>query len=367
MPARRLRRLPLSPSRPAARVPVAWVAASAALAALTSASSARAHSTAGEPRATPLQGLWSSLDGLIDSAGAITGTRITIEGDARVVRSDGLPDHATGAFPNSGNPNRIQAQDHLFRMTLKPALAAQPTWIKLGRFGVALNGIPFDPGAAEYWERNPRSGWQYEAMSGAIPLGLDQNHAHVQPNGAYHYHGIPQGLLAKLARKGQPTLVGYAADGFPVYVAGGAEKLSSSYRLRKGERSGGPGGRFDGTFVEDWEFVAGSGTLDECNGRSGATPEYPKGTYYYALTEGFPFIPRCVKGTPDRTFVHSGPGPGAGGGMGGPDGPGGFGRGRPPGRPPHGPPPGGPGGFGGGGFPPPPPFPGDDGPPPGEE
>ena len=51
-------------------------------------------------------------------------------------------------------------------------------------FGVALNGVPFDPGTAEYWENDRSSDWRYDALSGKINLGLDQNNAHVQPNGA---------------------------------------------------------------------------------------------------------------------------------------------------------------------------------------
>ena len=39
---------------------------------------------------------------------------------------------------------------------------------------------------------------QYEALSGAVPLGIDANNAHVQPTGAYHYHGVPTGLLRDL-------------------------------------------------------------------------------------------------------------------------------------------------------------------------
>ncbi len=56
-------------------------------------------------------------------------------------------------------------------------------------FGVALNGLPLDPGTAEFWHNDPN--WNYEAMSGKMDLGLDENNAHVQPNGAYHYHGLP--------------------------------------------------------------------------------------------------------------------------------------------------------------------------------
>jgi hypothetical protein len=48
--------------------------------------------------------------------------------------------------------------------------------------------------------------------------------------------------------------------------------------------------------------VAGHGDLDEFGGRSGVTPEFPKGTYYYVMTEEYPFIPRKFKGTPDPSF-----------------------------------------------------------------
>jgi hypothetical protein len=53
-----------------------------------------------------------------------------------------------------------------------------------------------------------------------------------------------------------------------------------------------------GTFMQDYEFVAGFGDLDECNGRFGVTPEFPKGVYHYYVTETYPYIQRCVKGTP---------------------------------------------------------------------
>ena len=39
-----------------------------------------------------------------------------------------------------------------------------------------------------------------------------------------------------------------------------------------------------GYYVEDFEYVAGRGDLDEHNGRFGVTPEYPAGTYAYFIT-----------------------------------------------------------------------------------
>ena len=111
-------------------------------------------------------------------------------------------------------------------------------------------------------------------------------------------------------------LIGYAADGFPIYgpygyadpdnPKKGFKLMRSSYRLRKGTRSSGPGGVYDGTFVQDYEFVAGSGDLDMCNGRYGPTPEHPEGIYHYFITEEFPFVPRYLRGIPDPSFLRRG-------------------------------------------------------------
>jgi len=261
---------------------------------------------------------------------------ITIEGEVRVIRANGLPDHAMGQFPNAHNPNVAAAQNYVYRVPVHPQVAARATPVGMQNFGIAINGVTFDPAAAEWWHRDHSSGWQYEPMTGHLNLGVDQNNAHVQPNGAYHYHGLPTGLLAKVKdAKSRMVLLGWAADGFPIYAPWGfsvandatsaLKTLKSSYRLKSGTRPGGPGGAYDGTFVADFEYVAGVGDLDECNGRFGVTPDFPQGTYCYFLTTDFPFIPRFYKGTPDRSFERHGP-PG-----GGP--PGGFGN-RRPGPPP---------------------------------
>ena len=79
------------------------------------------------------------------------------------------------------------------------------------------------------------------------------NHGHVQPNGSYHYHGLPTGFLKKLgvkAKKHSP-LIGYAMDGYPIYALygykdpenpkAGVKKLTSSFQLKKGDRPDPPG------------------------------------------------------------------------------------------------------------------------------
>jgi hypothetical protein len=310
-------------------------------------------------------------------------SKVTIEerDGFRYITSNGIANHPTGKFPHPGNPGRISAQDWKFRMPLAPVAAAQPVLVRHNKFGMAVNGVPFDAATNEFWN-NDRA-WNYDALSGKIYLGTDASNAHVQPGGIYHYHGLPNGLIEVLAKekpKNQMLLIGYAADGFPIYATHGhadatdpkspLKKLRSSYRLKEGERPGGdegPGGAYDGTFSADWEYVQGTGDLDECNGRTGVTPEFPKGTYYYAVIDEFPFISRLYRGTPDASFNPprrpggQGGGPGRGGPGGGADGrPGGPGGGPdggprgPGGGPPRGGPPGGP--NHGPGFGPPSPF-----------
>jgi hypothetical protein len=253
-------------------------------------------------------------------APGVSEVNITLEGNQRIITANGLPEHLTGRFPNRDNPNRIQAQDYRYTVPAQPEVAARPTPLRRQPFGIALNGVVFDPGTAEAWQNDRRSGWHYEALGGAFSLGLDTNNGHVQPNGAYHYHGIPTDLLKTLSGgEARMTLLGWAADGFPIYGKWGyadpydatseVVTLTSSYHLKTGQRPGGPGnpgGTYDGVFVEDFEYADGNGDLDRCSGRFGATPEFPDGTYYYVLTEDFPFIPRYFKGTPDPSFARRG-------------------------------------------------------------
>ena len=263
--------------------------------------------------------------------------KVTQSNRERKFQVNTMPNHKVGRFPNVGNPHRISQIAGRYRVTMSPKQNKKPREVGLNNFGIAVNGIMFDPGAAEFWLGNRRSNWQYEALGGAVPLGLDENYGHVQPTGNYHYHGIPMGLLEILdARKGKHSpLIGWAADGFPIYVASGfsdpkdadseVKILKSSYRVKSGNRPGGdrgdrnnPGGKYDGTFIGDYEFVEGHGDLDECNGRFTVTPEFPKGTYAYFLTEDWPVIPRLFRGTPHQSFAKGR----AGGPAFGPRGPG---------------------------------------------
>lgn len=89
-------------------------------------------------------------------------------------------------------------------------------------FGILLNGIEVDPVAAEPWPHSdqgfndPDVNWEWNLEASMAGLGIDCNRAHVQPTGAYHYHGVPSSYFSSLDITSR-TLVGYAADGFSIY------------------------------------------------------------------------------------------------------------------------------------------------------
>ncbi|MGJ8616179.1 MAG: YHYH protein [Sulfitobacter sp.] len=222
---------------------------------------------------------------------ATAGSDITQNGSKRCIASDGLPDHATGTFPNRNNPHRISKQNISVCVTANPKKGNTATAVNVP--GIAINGVKIRPGTADFYDastprghsRNPASGWNLDGMGARSTLGLDIQNAHVGPEGDYHYHGMPPAL----AKTSANTLMGYAADGFEIHYVG--SNARSSYMLLPGARATAPGGAHDGTYNEDWTFVSGAGNLDQCNGGVSG------GEYKYFATDTYPFFPRCLYGT----------------------------------------------------------------------
>jgi hypothetical protein len=268
-----------------------------------------------------------------------------INGSVKYWYTNSLPDHVTGTFPGQGNPHSISAQQTELTMCAYPLEAGEFTDLLIGgfnalgqcptfEFGLATNGIEWDPVAAEWFE-NPNTGainydWNENALSPLVNLGTDMNDAHVQPTGKYHYHGDPTNFITGLGitSSEHSPIIGYAADGFPLYykyIYADAQNSNSAiveatscFILKSGNRPGdgttAPDGGYDGTYVEDFEYDGSLGgcLLDQCNGRFGVTPEFPNGTYYYVLTADYPVVPRCFAGTPDMSFSIGPPPAGCG-------------------------------------------------------
>jgi hypothetical protein len=105
------------------------------------------------------------------------------------------------------------------------------------------------------------------------------------------------------------ALIGWAADGFPIYARwgynnpqdarSGVKVIRASYELVQTVPADRPSTDLYqlGTFAEDWQYRVGSGDLDQCNGRFGVTPEFPLGIYHYYATDTYPYFQRCVTGT----------------------------------------------------------------------
>ncbi|WP_339714015.1 YHYH protein [uncultured Kriegella sp.] len=231
-----------------------------------------------------------------------TKTTVTVQGDKRTMVTNAIPNHKTGAFPNQGNPNTISAQDRTYVFSTKPVYTGKSKWVR--EPGVALNGVKFEPGTAEVVVCESGENYRVEAFQDLIDLGLDFNNAHVQPNGAYHYHGTPTGVIETFDNQEDLVHVGFAHDGFPIYYSK-SNAYKPSYRIVDDNRSGtdctysNPKVSIDvdidhteqdGTFLSDWEYVKGSGDLDECNGTE------LNGEYIYLVTNAYPYVGRCLMG-----------------------------------------------------------------------
>lgn len=225
------------------------------------------------------------------------------------VRSAGISLYDLGRFQTAANPVE-RLRQFIFRIPRFPEPATQAfTSVRPDVLGVFVNGMPiynqFE--AASY---QGQSLWHFDSIAnsddGTWTAG-GYSRAGLQ-------HGFAPGLLEKLIAdaSGHSPIIGYAFDGFPIYGpwgfanadgTGGMRRMRSSYRLRQiKRRTTWPDGtqlmpgQFGpevnarnadfplGSFVEDYEFAAGAGELDEFNGRFTKTPEYPEGTYAYFLS-----------------------------------------------------------------------------------
>jgi hypothetical protein len=139
---------------------------------------------------------------------------ITLRGNSRVIHTLDLPvDATTGTFPISPssaayrydrNPNKIVPQNDIFELPRNPLPARQPGCLGSGPIGVLTNGVLlFD--ALDAAGR--------DAPAHEIQDSCD---GHPDQRDVYHYHSVSACVLANAT--GHSTLVGYAVDGYGIYV-----------------------------------------------------------------------------------------------------------------------------------------------------
>jgi hypothetical protein len=159
---------------------------------------------------------------------------------------------------------------------------------------------------------NTSDPWLLDPLSSDTSFGADAHNAHTQPDGLYHYHGNPNAMFDENPGADGSPVIGFAADGFPIYGSyfldsstGSVRKAESGFTLRTGNRTAIDGLNpsdnaensvdYDGTYVADWEFTD-DGDLDECNGME------VDGQYGYYVTDTYPWVIACFKGTPNSSF-----------------------------------------------------------------
>ena len=235
------------------------------------------------------------------------------------VTCTGIPSYGIGPWPT--NPNTARNQGFVFKLTRTPQRnTGTPTATPLGNSGVWTNGVAmFNPKDAMSY--NNQGIWNQNAIVVEGP-GFDSCLGHPNQGGNYHHHLNPKCLYNDRDSSRHSPIIGFAFDGYPIYGAygyagangpGAIKSMRSSFRARSiSTRTTRPDGtaltaaqygpavsaaRPLGYYIEDFEYVAGRGDLDEHNGRFCVTPEYPLGTYAYFVTinafyEGaYPYTP----------------------------------------------------------------------------
>jgi len=235
--------------------------------------------------------------------------------------SDNIPNHDFNDSSANFRTNVVEI-DRVFSVKRDPQMAAEISQIN-GRAwdAVMLNGVVVDVRSAGcYKPSEPRADadgnteagcslndeWMLIPLEYSTKFGADIHNAHVQPDGTYHYHGNPNAMFDDSPSGDGSPVIGFAADGFPIYGSyildeqtGNYRKALSGYTVKQGSRGErtdtNPGGDYTGLYEEDWEWTD-SGDLDECNGM-----EF-KGEYGYYITDSYPYIINCFKGEPDTSF-----------------------------------------------------------------
>jgi hypothetical protein len=203
-----------------------------------------------------------------------------IAGGTRVLRFNDLPiDHPTGIFPIQStsaafqydhNGNHIAAQTFHWSLPLHPRAATAPGCTNGGPIGVLDDGVVLF---------NALDGEGRDAGAHEV---LDLCAGHPAPGNLYHHHDIPPCILSKV-RNGTTKLVGYALDGYGIYVVKDAK------------------GR-----------LPGNASLDACHGTTSTVMWDGRLTriYHYVATIEYPYTVGCFHGTPVSAGLGTGPGGG---------------------------------------------------------
>jgi len=195
---------------------------------------------------------------------------VTLSGGSRIIHSNDLPKgFTTGVFPIArsdpahqydGNPNHIAPQSINWTLPANPTAAATPSCVGMGPIGILDDGVVFFNGL----DADGRDAAAHEVQ--------DSCDGHPDQSDEYHYHTVSSCIMKTAT--GSSTLVGYALDGYGIYV----------------ERDA------NGNLLTDAD-------LDACHGRTSMVTWDGKqvSMYHYDATAEYPYTVGCYHGTPINT------------------------------------------------------------------
>lgn len=196
----------------------------------------------------------------------------SVEGGNRTITFQDVPvGEVTGNFPIATddpayqydrNPNAVSAREVQVTLPTNPVPADQPSCVTMGPVGVLKNGVYLYNGL--------------DAAGGDAVAHETQDICQGHPDGteAYHYHHIPACLVEAVPDGRGATLVGYALDGYGIYVERDAQGNLPT-----------------------------NADLDECHGRTSTVPVggEDQDVYHYSATMEFPYTVGCFRGTPTES------------------------------------------------------------------
>jgi len=192
---------------------------------------------------------------------------VALSGNSRIIQTNDLPKgFTTGIFPIArsdpahqydGNPNHIAAQSINWTLPANPTAAATPRCVGMGPIGVLNDGVLF----FNALDADGRDAAAHEVQ--------DSCDGHPDQSSEYHYHTVSSCIMKTAT--GSSTLVGYALDGYGIYV----ERDANGNLLTNAD-------------------------LDACHGRASVVTwdGQQVSMYHYDATAEYPYTVGCYHGTP---------------------------------------------------------------------
>ena len=194
--------------------------------------------------------------------------QVSVSQNNRIITGNDLPinGQTTGIYPiqktdkaymYDGNPNKIASQTISLTLPLQPSAASKPGCLNMDSIGILSDGVALF------------NGLDGESRDAAVHETLDSCDGHPQQSSEYHHHNIPSCILAKHNTPNTSSLVGYANDGYGIYV----ERDSKGNLLT-------------------------NANLDECHGRTSSILWDGKNIdmYHYVATIEYPYTLGCFHG-----------------------------------------------------------------------